>query len=296
MIDIQQKKNKILEFLKNTGPSLPVRIARAIEMEPVFTSAILSELLNSKEIITSHMKIGASPLYLLPNLKKQLEEKTSNLKSIEKEAQEKLKSKKIIIDEDEEPATRVALRNLKDFAIPFKFKEKITWKYAFAPQEEINKILSPKKKESAAEPEPSVPKTWETKRKETIQTKKESKKIESIFEKSKKANEPNKEKQTNKTFLKEVETFLKEQNTKITAIEEVDKKKVTATTESNSQQIMLFAFNKKRITEVELLKCYKHAKKVNLPYHIITKDNPTKKMSETIDAYKKLIKIEKLNG
>ena len=40
MIDIQEKKNKIISFLKTTGPSLPVRIAKAIERDPVFASAI----------------------------------------------------------------------------------------------------------------------------------------------------------------------------------------------------------------------------------------------------------------
>jgi len=34
-------------------------------MDPVFASAISSELLGSKQIKTSYIKIGASPLYLL---------------------------------------------------------------------------------------------------------------------------------------------------------------------------------------------------------------------------------------
>ena len=190
------------------------------------------------------------------------------------------------------------MRNIKDFAIPFKFKDKITWKYAFAPQEKIDKILFPKKEEpkkdipkTEPKPEPEVPKTWEVKKEEIIQTKKDSKKIESIFEEPKK---PIKIKQSNKSFLEEIETFLEKQNTKIISIEEVDKKKVIAISESDSKKTMLFAFNKKRITETELFKCYKYAKKSNLPYRIITKDNPTKKMNDTIDAYKSLIKIEKL--
>jgi len=77
MIDIQQKKDKILEFLKTSGPSLPVQVARAIQMDPVFASAILSELIESKQIKTSHMKIGASPLYLIPGEEEKLEEKRS---------------------------------------------------------------------------------------------------------------------------------------------------------------------------------------------------------------------------
>lgn len=306
MIDIQQKKKKILEFLESNGPSLPVQVARTIQMDPVFASAILSELLGTKEIKTSHMKIGASPLYLLPNQEKKLEEKTEHLKSIEREAQEKLKSQKVIYDEDEEPATRVALRNIKDFAIPFKFQDKITWRYAFTPQKEIDEILSPKEKQeptpktpTPSKEEPEVPKAWKVKKDEIKQAKEKStsinrehkhieqpKKIESIFEKT----------NTPKTFLKEIEHFLKNQNTIITAIEEVDKNKVVAIVKSDKTSSMLFAFNKARIDETELLKCYKEADKKNLSYQIIIKGSLTKKLTNSILAHQKLIKINKLEN
>jgi len=317
MIDIPEKKKKILEFLETSGPSLPVQVARTIQMDPVFASAILSELLTAKEIQTSHMKVGSSPLYLLPSQKQRLEEKTSNLKSIEKEAQEKLKSKKIIFDQNEKPAIRVALRNIKDFAIPFKFQDEITWKYAFTPQKEINELLSSKEKieekietisnkESDLPPTSGseVPKAWEVKKEEIYEAKEKSKKTESIFkqepistENKKEFAKKLKEKSTSpKTFLEEIEQFLMHQNTAITAIEEVDKRKVIAIVESNETPSMLFAFNKIRINETELLKCYKTADKKNLPYQIIIKGNLTKKLSETIRAHQKLIKIHKLKN
>jgi len=50
MIDIQEKKNKIISFLNDNGPSLPIVIARAIEMDTVFASAIMSEMLGSKQL------------------------------------------------------------------------------------------------------------------------------------------------------------------------------------------------------------------------------------------------------
>jgi hypothetical protein len=293
MIDIQEKKKKILEFLNHHGPSLPVQVARTIQMDPVFASAILSELLGTKQIKTSYMRIGASPLYLIPGQEEKLEEKSDNLKSIEKEAQEKLKHKKVILDEDEEPATRVALRNIKDFAVPFKFQDKITWRYAFTPQEEIDKILSPKKENrptqktlTPKEEESEVPKAWEVKKTEIKQAKEESKKVENIFEKS----------NTPKTFLKEIEQFLKNQDTTITAIEEVDKNKVIAIVNSKEVSSMLFAFNRIRIDETELLKCYKEAEKKDLPYQIIIKGSLTKKLTNTILAHQKLIKINKLEN
>ena len=317
MIDIQEKKRKIISFLENNGPSLPVRIAKAIEMDPVFASAISSELLGSKQIKTSHMKVGASSLYLLPGQEQKLEKHTDNLKEKEKEAYLKLKEKKILTDENEEPVTRVALRNIKDFATPFKFEGKIMWKYTFTPNEEIQKLLAPQKEE-AQKIEPTkeeipkketletkskekieekpeikeVPKAWEIKKEEIKQAKEESKKIENIFEEKEKSKPAEK----SKTFLKQVEEFLETKNTKIISIEEVDKKKVIAKTESNNKPAFLFAFNKKKISEDELIKCYKKAKISNLPYHIIILGDLTKKMNETINAYKKLIKVERLNN
>ena len=295
MIDVQEKKKKILSFLENNGPSLPVRIAKTIEMDPVFASAIVSELLGTKQIKTSHMKIGSSPLYFIPGQEKRLEEYIDNLKSVEKDAYLKLKEKIIITDEKEEPAIRVALRNIKDFAFPFKFQEKVMWRYAFTPEEKIQKLLSPEKAKTE-----EVPKAWEIKKDEIKQAKEESKRVENIFEKKsesiqKMKESTNKQKPT-KTFLEQIEEFLKEKNTKIISIEEVDKKKVIAKTESSSKTALLFAFNKKRIDEEELMKCYKQSKTSNLPYHIIVMGDLTKRMNDTIDAYKKLLKIEKLEN
>ena len=75
----------------------------------------------------------------------------------------------------------------------------------------------------------------------------------------------------------------------------MDKKKVIAETRTETGTALLFAFNKVRITEQELIKCYKQAKSANLPYHLIILGDLTKKMNDTIDAYKKLIKVDKLN-
>ena len=295
MIDIKQKKDKIISYLKTNGPSLPVRIAKAIEMDPVFASAILSELLSAKQLKMSNLKIGASSLYLLPGQEQKLEGHTENLKSIENDAYIKLKEMKILEDEKQSPAIRVALRNIKDFATPFKFEEKIMWKYTFTPDEEIENILTPRKEEpkiKTMEEKPEAPKAWEAKKEEIKEAKEESKKVENIF--TPKEDIQKGKGSGTKTFLERVEEFLEEKNIKITSIEEVDKKKVIAKIDSGNKTALLFAFNKIRINEQELMKCYKQAKTANLPYHLIVLGELTKKMNDTIDAYKKLVKVDKL--
>ena len=86
MINIEITKQKITNFLNQKGPSLPIQIAKQIEMTPMFTSAILSELTNIKQVKTSSLKVGSSPLYFLPGQEQQLENFADNFSGIEKEA------------------------------------------------------------------------------------------------------------------------------------------------------------------------------------------------------------------
>ncbi|MFH1521821.1 MAG: hypothetical protein ABIF18_02580 [archaeon] len=311
MIDIQEKKKKIISFLETNGPSLPVRIAKAIEMEPVVASAITSELLDSKQVKTSHMKIGASSLYLLPGQEQKLEEHIDNLKSAEKEVFLKLKDKKLMEDENEEPVTRVALRNIKDFAIPLKFQEKIKWKYAFATEEEIEKLLHPKEtpkeepetidkklksiteeaeKEAEKEEHTEVPKAWEVKKKEIEQIKKESKKVESIFVPLKSEN-----KEPAPEFLIEIKNFLKKKNIKF--IEEIrtEKKEIMAVINITSQlgdiNFLMVAKNKKTATKDEIEAAIQIATKNKMPCLLIIKGKPSKPIQKFIEE-NHLIKLE----
>lgn len=306
MIDIQEKKRKIISFLEANGPSLPVRIAKAIEMDPIVTSAITSELINLKQIKTSHIKIGASPLYLLPGQEQKLEEYVDNFKPIEKETFLKLKKNKLITDEDEEPATRVALRNIKDFAIPFKSQEKIIWKYSFTPEEEIKKLLlPPKEKEEKQEKqnfksEQDVPKAWKVKKEEIKQAKVESKKIESIFSKQNKdiANNPLSESEQKKSepeFLTEIKNFLKQKT--IEFIEEVrtEKKEIMAIINIKSQlddiNFLLIAKNKKTVTKDEIEAAIQIAIRNKMPCLLMIRKNPSTSIQKLIDQ-NHLIKLQ----
>lgn len=309
MIDIQQKKDKIISFLETNGPSLPVRIAKAIEMDPVFASAIASELISSQQVKTSNLKIGASPLYFLPGQEQKLEEHTENLKSVEKEAYLKLKKKKLINDENESPITRVALRNIKDFAIPFNFQQKTMWKYAFTPEEEIEELLpSPKKDTEIKKPQPKVekkevqievPKAWEVKKEEIKQAKEESKKIENIFTIQNKINKPilleTENKKSEPEFLIEIKNFLKQKNIKF--IEEVrtEKKEIMAIVNITSQlgniNFLLMAKNKKAITKDEIEAAIQIATKNKMPCLLIIRKKPSNPIQKFISD-NNLIKLK----
>ncbi len=293
MIDIEEKKRKIISFLDSNGPSLPVRIAKKIEMEPVFASAILSELLNEKRIKLSHMKIGASPLYLLPNQEKKLEEQNSNLKNIEREAYLKLKENKFLIDKNEIPAIRVALRNLKDFAKNFNFKEELVWRYAFIPEEEI--IIFLKKENSKDVDEIEKIENEEKKEiKEVIKSKirkediPKEKKIEDIFK------ETGKESQTE--FSEEVKEFLLKNKIKLVEEIQSDKKEIVAKisieTSIGELNFILIAKNKKTTSKDEINSALQRASYNKMPCLYLLKKEPPKSILKFVEERKNFIKIK----
>ena len=79
-------KRKITSILKLKGPSLPVQIAREIQLSSLFAGALLSELAKEKLIKISHMKVGGSPLYFIAGQEELLEKFHSYLPGKEKEA------------------------------------------------------------------------------------------------------------------------------------------------------------------------------------------------------------------
>ncbi|MFC1682475.1 hypothetical protein ACFL0X_02575, partial [Nanoarchaeota archaeon] len=72
-------------------------------------------------------RVGSSPVYFLEGQERGLEGFSNHLKSKEKEAFDLLKEKKFLGDSEIEPAIRVALRAIKDFAVPFERDGKVIW-------------------------------------------------------------------------------------------------------------------------------------------------------------------------
>jgi hypothetical protein len=226
-------KEKILSILREKGPSLPVHIANGTGLSILFSSAFLSELFSEKKIQISDMKVGSSPVYFLPEQKNMLENFSRHLGSKEKEAFNLLKEKKILKDKEQEPAIRVALRAIKDFAIPSTRGEEIFWRYFI--------FHEPESKAEASIPE------------------KEKSKIEEKVEKipEKKSSEDYEEEE--KSDLKElILKFLEEKNIKL--IEETENKKRDFSgigrieTGIGEMEILIIGKDKKKVSEKDLIK------------------------------------------
>ncbi len=316
-IDVSDVKKKILSFLDQTGPSLPIPIAKHVSLQPMFASAILSELLNEKRIKTSSMKIGSSPLYFTPGQEAKLENFTENLTGAEKEAYLKLRDNKFLEDQTQEPRTRVALRALKDFAIPTQINNKLYWKYFTVPNEKIRQALEDEGEvaigervvgqqiwEDIKKGQPKI-ETVKTKQEEIVEilTKESSQKTTHPEDKPEETIEEPKtqeiqnikptkiKKLTEKEiFLDQAKRILASKNIELLEIIQYDKKQLIAKARvSVDKTCILFFIDKKRPDEKDLIRAYKKSQEHKLPYYIVTQTQPPKKLKETADVYKSLL-------
>ncbi len=148
-MDVNENHEKIVKVIEEKGPRLPVQIARELEMNSLFVSAFLSEMVNSKRIKVSHLKVGGSPLYFLEGQEEQLSPYQKYLHPKEGDAFLRLKKYKVLKDNEQHPSIRVALRSIRDFAFGFKMDEDIFWRFFLTSEEDVKEILEPNSKSSS---------------------------------------------------------------------------------------------------------------------------------------------------
>ena len=141
-------RDKILEFVKTKGPVLPVHISKEIGSNILMASAHLAELTASSRLKISTIKVGSSPLYYLPGQEEMLQKYTTNMNDKEKKAFDLLNQNKILMDAEQEPVIRVALREIKDFAIPlnvnYNNNKEIFWKWYLINNDEAEQLIKSK--------------------------------------------------------------------------------------------------------------------------------------------------------
>ena len=287
--DTTQLKDRIIDFLRIKGPSLPVHVAQEIKLSGLFTSAFLSELFSEKKIKMSYLRVGSSPVYFLSDQEQGLEKFSIHLKSKEKEAFLLIKEKKILRDYEQEPAIRVAMRAIKDFAIPFEKEGELHWKYFITKEMEketsstISQSKEPIEEEKIAILETPIEEEKEEKKEKPkkAQKKKPVKKIQ----KSKKGNDK---------FLAKVKEFLAKENIEIKGIEGFSKEGLVLKVQTNGEEKAFIAYNKKRIDEKDLINANQKAEELGLKYLILSLEEPSKKIKELIEAVKNLSGIEKI--
>jgi len=143
-----------LNFIRREGPMQPSQLAGELNTNILFASAILSELVSNKHVKITSVKKGGSPFYYIKGQESKLENLQEFLSGKPKEAFELLREKKIIRDKSSEPWQRVALKELKDFAIPLNVglggEYELFWKWYLTDNEDakdlIKQVVKPSKK------------------------------------------------------------------------------------------------------------------------------------------------------
>lgn len=272
--DTTDVRKKIVSIINRRGPSLPVHIAKELSMSILFTSVFLSELVSDKEIKISFMRVGSSPVYFISGQESRLENFSQHLQGKEREALALLKQKQILKDREQEPAIRVALREIKDFALPFKKEEEIYWKYYLAPEEKETK-----KPEKEIIEKPTEP---------VKETKKSKKKPE------RKQPETSKSKQQKEEFFSKVKGFLFQKVIEILEIVDFDKNELVLRVKEMEKEELIVAYNKKRINDEDIIKASRRATELKLNYAILSFGEVPRKLKELLISTKNLSKIDKI--
>lgn len=142
---IAELKDKILSYVRENGPLVPTDISKHMDGNLIFASAILSELVSNKLLKMSHSKVGGSRLYYVPGQEDKLVKLHDHLPEKLRKAFELLQNNKVLRDDYCEPWERVALRELKDFAVPLtvsiKEKDEVFWKWYIVTDDEATAVI-----------------------------------------------------------------------------------------------------------------------------------------------------------
>lgn len=313
-------KDKILKTLETRGPSLPVHLAKEANQSILFTSAFLSELLSEKKIFQTYMRVGSSAVYFLRGQEPLLENFQMHIKGKEKEALLKLKEERFLEDENQNPPIRVALRFIKDFAIPFQKEGKIIWRYFIEDEsnykqnkkiiehqkikEELNIFDDNSKRNESSGFSKSLaiqtnPTGGSSSSDELVEGNSKSSKEQPIKKElvrktiKKKIIKKATTKQDDKFFNK-VKEFLSQNSIELLEIEGFNKTSVTLKIKKNSKELLLIAHNKKKLEEKDFIEAHNKANEKNLKYMIISTGEQTKKLVSFIKAIQNLEEIEKI--
>lgn len=304
-------RSKITSLMRIRGPCLPVHISRETGLEMLFASAFLAELSADKTVKISNLKVGSSPLYFLPGQESLLENFSNFLPGKEKEAFLLLKEKKVLEDTKQEPAIRVALRSIKDFAYPFIISsqegQKLFWRF-HSTAEEARKLIEPVKVETKIPIiKPEIKQIIKTEIKpeikpglKTEQTKLKTPKITVKKEKPLlEIKEPVKREKEKSEFAKDIISFLEKENIELIEEKEFKKKEFSAIARINSDigklQFLVIAKDKKAVTENDLTLALQKAQTLKMPSLFLSTGQPNKKALGYLQTYTGLIRFRKID-
>ena len=257
-------------------------------------SAHLAELTASNKLKISTIKVGSSPLYYLAGQEEMLQKYTESMNDKEKKAYDSLQQNRVLRDAEQEPVIRVALRGIKDFAIPlnvnFNNNKEIFWKWHMAGSEEAERLIK-QKLEIAEKPiEKKIEEKAEEKvQEQEIQEKIEERPVQQIQKEIKPKTKERKPIQKDKDdiFLKDTIKFFEKNKINVISTEVIKKNSeidfiVELPSVVGNLQYYCKARNKKRVSDSDLSNAYVKGQFKKLPVLVISTGDLSSKAQEML--------------
>ena len=282
-------RDKILEFVKAKGPVLPVQISKEIGTNILMASAHLAELTATSKLKISTIKVGNSQLYYLPGQEEMLQKYTSNMNDKEKKAFDLLQQNKVLRDSEQEPVVRVALREIKDFAVALNvnYNQNVErfWKWYLASEQEAEQLIKAKLNVSEM---PAEKKADEKVQKEPAKEQKiEEKPIQKELKEKPKEIKKYKPREKEDTFLSDIKKFFEKNKINVLGSEIVKKNSeidfiVEVPSVVGNLQYYCKAKNKKKISDSDLSNAYVKGQFKKLPVLVISPGDLSSKAQEIL--------------
>ena len=281
-------RERIVDIVKSKGPVLPVQISKEIGTNILMASAHLAELTASKRLKISNIKVGGSPLYYLSGQEAMLQKFVGNLNDKEKKAFDLLSQNKILMDSGQEPVIRVALREIKDFAMPlnvtYNNSTKIFWKWYLTTDEEAENLIKreiglekPEEKKSEGnkiEPAQKRIKEKPIEKEQKQPTEMQQQKVKAPIEKApeKRGRKP---KEKEDLFLKDLTRFFEKNKINIVSSDVIKRNSeidfiVELPSAVGNLQYYCKAKNKKRVSDSDLSNAYMRGHFKKLPVIVLS--------------------------
>ncbi len=285
--DAMEIRDKVLAFVKAKGPVIPMQVAKDLGKDTFYAGAILSELLNSRVIKISSAKIGGTPVYYTSGQEEKLSMLYNGLPQKEKEAYNLLKEKQTMADKDIEPAIRVAMRMIKDFAIPsYDAQQNIQWRWYLYNGESPKQVQQPIVQAIQQKQETVIPQTILQATVQRIEpAKPQASQQPPVMQAQQKEIKKHIKKESTDAFIQSIRVYL--QNNHIQSIEEKVIKKnkeyeILAKVPSNVGllEYVLIAKNKKKIADSDLSLAHNQGQLKKLPVIFLTNGELSKKAND----------------
>lgn len=308
---IVELKKKMHDYVKANGPAIPVQLSKATGSTTIFAGAVLSELIAQKMVKVTNAKIGGSPMYYCSGQEEKLVMLRNYLGEKPKQAFDLLKEQKILHDRSCEPWQRVALREIKDFAMPIYIQinggQEIFWRWYLLSEEEavkeIKQVLEEEekkelKKEKIIEPVQNVIK--EEKAATLPQIKEPEKALEQLeTESTKEKPKRRKDKKQDDSFYKNILKLFADKK-----IEIIEQKILKPGKELNfvvkipsnlgSLHYLAIARDKKKVSDSDITMAYSEGLNSKMPVIYLSNGELSKKAEKYIESNMKGIIFKKI--